>query len=710
MSYKAQEKYNIKNIKLLLELNEESLEEIINDGERCKDGSEWYASYIVKTLKIMSRCPSGTKVIYKYAKNCRQGRQYAKPHGIQNLPKTIRDLVIEDTGLIDYDIINAHFSILFNLCSKHSITCPLLTKIVNDRKEFLSSVGLNKIELIIFLNMDKPYTNNNPILEDLSKELYNIKTTIITHYQSFIEDVKKKDDNILSSKANKILCWFENDAVMKVVKTFNLKNASLIFDGLMTTQDLPLDKLYEITGLKWSIKPYNKIDISDYKIESEYDINKKDMELNNFMTLDPVAFYSRISTNHTYKSHPKPDFVDINAVYDIDNKPFVNQWLRDKERRTFDSVVFDPNPNFNNNKVYNIFEPFAMTGLEPADGDEEDIDFFHEILLNCSGDSDINGISYNYLLNYLAQLIQQPHINPQVSIVIKGFQGSGKDTLTHILELIFGLKHNYLVKIGNIDRVTGTFTECLENKLLVQLNEMDGRNGSKYNNQLKDLITTEQNAINKKYRNVIFQENYIRFLVYSQSLTPVVVEATDRRFCVFTSGWRHRGDADWWANSVYKPLKNPKVVATIYKLLKNHDINNFVPRNIPNTDARKNMMMFSGCGVSKFLKYEFLPNNIVADDKRHTIKGVSYEVHPCSRVYDIFQDSEYYQRRQEDRENFKKKMLASGICIKRRSIITGDGEDNKKYIRDCYCIKDRKSVLEWIDQSLPATDEEDDEE
>jgi hypothetical protein len=307
--YKAKENYNQENIKLLLKQNKETIEEIINDGDRCKTGSEWYVDYIIKCLSHFSRNKGGCKVMYKYAEKCNSGRQYAKPFGLQNLPRNIRNLLTENMGLFDYDIKNAHYQILYNLCIKHSITCTILTTIVNDREKFLKSVDLNKYQLLVFLNMDKPYTNNNNILENLEKELNLIKNSITLIYPQEVE--KKKNENILSSKLNKALCYFENEAVMKVIKHYSIKNASIIFDGFMTVIELNLDDLKALTNLTWTIKKSQKFNLEDYLIENEYDVNKKLFEENNFITLQPLQYYSRISPKHDYFPISYDDFLSI---------------------------------------------------------------------------------------------------------------------------------------------------------------------------------------------------------------------------------------------------------------------------------------------------------------------------------------------------------------------------------------------------------------
>jgi hypothetical protein len=692
MTYRAIEKYNQKNIKLLLKQNVETLEDIINNGDRCKTGNEWYVGYIIKCLGHFSRNKGGCKITYKYGDKCNSGRQFAKPYGLQNLPRNIRNLLTEDMGLFDYDIKNAHFQILYNLCIKHSINCPILTTIVNDREKFLKSVDLNKYQLLVFLNMDKPYTNNNNILINLEKELDYIKNSIILLYPQEID--KKKKDNILSSKLNKVLCYFENEAVMKVIKHYSIKNASIIFDGFMTSIELNLDDLKTLTNLTWTIKTPEEFNLDDYLIENEYDVNKKLFEENNFITLNPLQYYSRISPNHDYFPISYDDFSKKSMIYNyLENKSFIKEWLEDEDKYTYDTAVFNPNPSTLLEREFNLFKPFAYNKID--DTANEDIQFFIDIVNNNAGNEEE---SFEYLMNYIAHIFQFPDENPQTCIVIKGLQGCGKDTLTHIIELLFGVKNNYLIKIADIDNIMGSFNEVLDKKLVVQINEMDSKNGSKFNNRIKDLITTEFNIINRKYQSVQTQKNYIRWFIFSNNLTPVVVEQTCRRFLIFNSGSNHRGDRQYW-NDVYTKLKDKKVVASIYKYLINRDLSNYNPKVLVETKAKASMKMFSGCPTYKYLKIDFINQSLPT----RVIKKVEYNYITCSILWKKFQKTDYFKDSPIKSVQFKRLLVnVDGIKIIK---VKYDKDLPRK---DCYVIEKDKAIA-YLNEAVVLVEEEDDE-
>jgi hypothetical protein len=689
--YKSVEKYNITNLKKLVSQNKYTLEEIINNGGRCKTGDDYYPEYVLSILKQMLLCPNGSRITYKFAKDCDCGRQYAKPFGLQCLPNNIRDYITQDTGLIDYDMKNCHFSILNNLCIKHSLNAPILAELVSDRDAFLKKHNIDKIKLLTIVNSDKPFVYNS--LVEFVKEMDDIKSSINDIYKSLVNKGNKK--NPISSKTNKILCYFENEALMKVIHHYNIKNASLMFDGFMTTVSLNLQDLKDLTGYEWTIKPHNNTDIiEEYYIPTQYDIYKKEVELNTFITIDPFNFYHRVSPNHDYSIKSKSDMLAILAPYkpDDSNKDFLELWLLDKDRRQYDRTIFNPDPNFiqsEHPKEFNLYKNFDV--LSWNDMEEENIDFFIELVsLNSGTDPE----AFQYFMNWIAHIFQFPHIRPDVCVVLKGAQGTGKDSLTKIINKLMGSSNNYLYKTPDFIDIAGQFNDVIDKKLFIQVNELSGSDGCKYQNKFKDMITAEKNNIKKKYMNIYEQDNFIRYMCCSNGFTPVVVENGDRRFAVFNCSFNRKGDADWW-KFVHKQINKKSVIYSIYKYLMKLDLSNFDPTDIVETKAKRVMKSFSGHPLHKFLKYDF---NKVLPEKE--IRKVRYAYIPCSEFYDLYQDSEYYEQYKQSSGDIKKVMLnILGIDEKKILIIEGRPKKN------CYVFQ-MNLVNKYLNTFLQA-DEED---
>jgi len=77
------------------------------------------------------------KVIYKVKDHW--GRFYANKQSLQNVNKEIRRLVCDDK-YFEIDIKNSQPTILFNLCNKYGIECPVLNDYVENRDDKLKSI------------------------------------------------------------------------------------------------------------------------------------------------------------------------------------------------------------------------------------------------------------------------------------------------------------------------------------------------------------------------------------------------------------------------------------------------------------------------------------------------------------------------------------------------------------------------------------------
>lgn len=639
------------NYENLQKLNFTNLDFIIENSSKCKTDKPWSSKYISKGLKNMKK---ENIITYKYGKEYSSGRMYCVTFGLQACPSSVRGYLTEGTGYKDYDIKNAHYSILLNLCNNANINSKYVKQYVENREGVLSKYNLSKKLLLTFLNLDNPNNYDNEFLILLGNELKSIKQQIISlHFNKISKTDNKK--NPISSQVSQILGYFENETLMKIVKTYKLTDAVLIFDGFMTRTELPLESLKELTGYDYVTKPFEPIDMTSL---DEYSNQKIEMEQNNFISLEPFTRWSRINDKYDYVQQSKTDFEDRNAIYQYINSndqlmPIMSRWLADPSKRTFDTTAFNPDPNFDNPRIYNLFKPFVVHSFEK---NLVEIDDFKSLMKNLAG-----GVPENeeYLLNYISHLFQYPHQNPQTCLVLKGKQGNGKDTLTEIINKLMGYNNNYLTKIADINKVVGNFTDCLDKKLVIQLNEMSGNDGVKFQNRLKDLITSENNLVRKLYQNTQTQTNYIRWIIFSNTITPVVVEITDRRFFICETGDDNLGNTVYW-NRIYNHLKNEDYLYSIHNFLMERDIELFNPKVIPKNDDKINLQYANINPIYKFIKETFDTQKWIIK----TIKGMEFHLIKSSDLYWEYQDSEDF--RDEKEKLFRKIILnLKGVSQKR---------------------------------------------
>lgn len=135
------------------------------------------------------------------------------------------------------------------------------------------------------------------------------------------------------------------------------------------------------------------------------------------------------------------------------------KWLVWDKRRTYQKLVFDPRGECGAD-AFNLWRGLAVS---PADG-PCDLILAHIRAVWCGDDV----AQFNYVLRWMALLVQRPWEKPDVALVLRSRQGSGKTLIVQILLRIFG-SHGYTA--AQKDQVAGRFNGHLFDKVLVVLEE-----------------------------------------------------------------------------------------------------------------------------------------------------------------------------------------------------------------------------------------------
>lgn len=209
---------------------------------------------MLKKMKVTqpSRC-GVMKTIYKFAKGCKDGRQY--PNGsisVGSIQRNIRGTIC-DKYYNDYDMKKCHLKIFSQVCEKLNYPCETIKEVVN-------TVDAKIEELMKVMNITKDVAKNTYLLAAIngskiraSPEWFiKFKDEIQIIHSRMIEDPsnselvttiqktkkKGKEWNLGGSVCNRILCRHENNILMTAVKYLTEKkiqtdNIVLCFDGLM---------------------------------------------------------------------------------------------------------------------------------------------------------------------------------------------------------------------------------------------------------------------------------------------------------------------------------------------------------------------------------------------------------------------------------------------------------------------------------------------
>ena len=272
--------------------------------------------------------------------------------------------------------------------------------------------------------------------------------------------------------------------------------------------------------------------------------------------------------------------------------------------------------NFINNPgthVYNevAFSPLATPAstlnywidpsIKPLQGDWFVIqEFLHTVICN-------NNLALNdYLIHYLAHMLQRPHEKPGIMIVFLSGQGCGKGTFYKLLGRIWS---RTTLQVCDINEVIGQFNAALERNYVVCMDEALFAGDKKSLDKLKSLVTEPKCRIEQKHQPSRSIDSYHRFFASSNHDHFVHVDKDDRRFLFIRVSSVHKQDQIYF-DALNDALDDDAVIAAMMHDLLNLDLTNFNIRKRPLTEEHLSQRLQSLGGFERYW-YEVLQSGML---------------------------------------------------------------------------------------------------
>ena len=180
-------------------------------------------------------------------------------------------------------------------------------------------------------------------------------------------------------------------------------------------------------------------------------------------------------------------------------KRFVDIWICDEEMRQYDSVQCLPPPLKCSSDVFNRWEGYAQEKITPPGNNYRMDERILDHLLAMAGDDDC---VYNYILNWIASIIQFPGTKTKIMLIVMSPEkGTGKGIFGQLLQSLFGMEY-CLHKSNPIRELFGNFNTALNDKLLVSIDELNQKTMDDICEDLKSLVTEPYQNINAKYQSL----------------------------------------------------------------------------------------------------------------------------------------------------------------------------------------------------------------
>src|SRR6266567_925846 len=247
--------------------------------------------------------------------------------------------------------------------------------------------------------------------------------------------------------------------------------------------------------------------------------------------------------------------------------------------RCVDQVTYKPGGDFlvtdDDGLALNLYRP---TSLTPTTGDVGPwLDLWFHVVPDEAARA--------HLLNWCADLVQHPDRKVNHQIMIGGKQGIGKDSLLQPIIAAVGASNT--VVIGPND-LAGQFNDWAEAKLLAVVEEVEAFHRPTFANKVKPLFAAPPHdiRINRKHVPAFAVPNLLRFVLFTNSPTPIAIDADDRRVFFYYSPATKKPSAYYRAYHAWCA----RHAGSVLRYLQSRDLSNFNRYDAPPATAAKDAL------------------------------------------------------------------------------------------------------------------------
>ena len=568
------------------ELFPRTIKNIKGSMQKVVNNNEYYRMVIQYLKKHKITSYQGLTITYSPSQLNPTGRVFVKdPIGLQRIHNELRYFLTR--GLYhDYDMKNAHPSILCNICEHHDLTTTHQRNYLRDRSRLLCDANVEKSTMLIKLNSDnaKFSCTKSKELNALVHEWNVCKKQLFDFYKDKIG--YKKDKNPISSLVNSLICQKENELLNNVLP--NTNKLVLMFDGFMSLETIDY-KNFPNDIVEWDDKPIvsNIVVPDDFEIKEslyeDYNTQKESFEKSHAKIINNSCF---IIVNDETKVITYKTKTDMLTSYEhlkcmktfgscIKETSFIKEWLCDPEMRRYKTMDCYPDDSKCPYDVFNTWTPFRVALMDECEIDNVAVEMFiKHVEILCNNNIEVSKI----IIKWVAHMFLHPDKKSFFPTFITE-QGSGKGTFIELLSSLMGGKKILETQKPLVD-VFGNHNALMVNAYLVFFDEVNKSDMNAVQGQLKGVISEGTMTINPKGKDQFIINSPHKFCATSNGKDPMPTEHGDRRNYIIKGSdelkanlpyfkeFRERViDSDIGVYSVYKYLLNLEDVPETFNVL-----------------------------------------------------------------------------------------------------------------------------------------------
>jgi hypothetical protein len=232
-------------------------------------------------------------------------------------------------------------------------------------------------------------------------------------------------------------------------------------------------------------------------------------------------------------------------------------WMAAEERREcIMGMGFFPDEPLWHDGYINLWQGW---GAEPVQGNWQMFDSHVKNVL-CGGDEEV----YNFVLDWVADILQDPMIPKGTAIVMHGKEGVGKGTFCEVVGHLVGRKH--YKHVTNERHLTGNFNYLLMDGLLIFADEVIYGGSRSTVGVLKSMVTEKMLVCERKGVDPFMYDNRARLVVASNEDWFIPAGPESRRWLVLEVNDSHVNDRHYF-NLIHDQMENGGYEAMMYDLL-----------------------------------------------------------------------------------------------------------------------------------------------
>lgn len=278
----------------------------------------------------------------------------------------------------------------------------------------------------------------------------------------------------------------------------------------------------------------------------------------------PVIVYQSQSDFMLRYRKRKREWIDNDGK--AQSMPAAVWWLEHALGRYFEGVTFAPGKPPVVDGKYNRWRGFACSA-SPEGSCELYLRHVRENI--CCG----NEAHYEYLLNYMAHIVQNPAEPAEVAIVLRGGQGTGKGVYVVGFGSLFG---RHFITVTSNELLTGRFSGHLAEGIILYADEAVASDDPRAEAKLKALITEAEVMSESKGVDAEMVDNHLHVFMASNERWVVPVGNGDRRYVVLDVSEKHKQDGPYF-NAIKDELNNGGREKLLHTLL-TRDLGTWHPR------------------------------------------------------------------------------------------------------------------------------------